>query len=98
MKDMFLYSYEAEFIQSLLSASSKRVASQFSLKLKIEDTKESNTCASDLDLFRSIGRGGQLRIFLYDKLDDFNFHVTNFPFLFSNISSSPAYGVFISQL
>ena len=32
------------------------------------------------------------------KRDDFNFHITNFPFLSSNIPSSPAYGVFISQL
>ena len=38
-----------------------------------------------------------LRI-LYDKRDDFNFHITNIPFLSSNILSSPAYGVFISQL
>ena len=29
---------------------------------------------------------------------DFNFHITNFPFLSSNIPSSPAYGVFIPQL
>ena len=28
----------------------------------------------------------------------FNFHITNFPFLSSNTPSSPAYGVFISQL
>ena len=35
---------------------------------------------------------------MYDKRDDFNFHITNFPFLSSNIPSSPAYGVFISQL
>ena len=35
---------------------------------------------------------------LYDKRDDFIFHITNFPFLCSNIPSSPAYGVFISQL
>ena len=28
----------------------------------------------------------------------FNFHITNFPFLSSNIPSSPAYGVFISLL
>ena len=41
---------------------------------------------------------GQLRTSLYDKRDDFNFHITNFPFLSSNIPSSPAYGVFISQL
>ena len=45
-----------------------------------------------------IGRDGQLRTSLYDKRDDFNFHITNFPFLSSNIPSSPAYGVFISQL
>ena len=41
---------------------------------------------------------GQLRTSLYDKRDDFNFHITNFPFLSSNIPSSPAYGVFISRL
>ena len=40
----------------------------------------------------------QLRTSLYDKRDDFNFHIINFPFLSSNIPSSPAYGVFISQL
>ena len=37
-------------------------------------------------------------ISFYDKCDDFNFHITNFPFLSCNIISSPAYGVFISQL
>ena len=62
------------------------------------DTTESNTSASYLDLLLSIGRDGQLRTSLYDKRDDFNFHITNFPFLSSNIPSSPAYGVFISQL
>ena len=41
---------------------------------------------------------GQLHTSIYDKRDDFNFHITNFPFLSSNIPSSPAYGVFISQL
>ena len=35
---------------------------------------------------------------IYDKRDDFNFHITNFPFLSSTIPTSPAYGVFISQL
>ena len=32
----------------------------------------------------------------YDKRDDYNFHTTTFPFLSSNIPSSPAYGVFMS--
>ncbi|KAK3093639.1 hypothetical protein FSP39_018327 [Pinctada imbricata] len=35
---------------------------------------------------------------LYDKRDNFNFSIANFPFLSSNIPSLPAYGVFISQL
>ena len=41
---------------------------------------------------------GQLHTSLYDKRGDFNFHITNIPCLSSNIPSSPAYGVFISQL
>ena len=57
---------------------------------------ESNTSASYLDLLLSIESNGQLHTSLYDKRDDFNFHITNFPFLCSNIPSS-AYGVFISQ-
>ena len=68
------------------------------VKSKIKDTTESNTSACYLDLLLSIGRDGQLRTSLYDKRDDFNFHITNIPFLSSNIPSSPAYGVFISQL
>ena len=67
-------------------------------ELEIKDTTESNTSASYLDLLLSIESDGQLRTSLYDKRDDFNFHITNFPFLSSNIPSSPAYGVFISQL
>ena len=67
-------------------------------ELEIKDTTESNTSASYSDLLLSIGRDGQLHTSLYDKRDDFNFHITNFPFLSSNIPFSPANGVFISQL
>ena len=124
LADIFLYSYEAEFIQSLLSTGKKKLASQFNFtyryiddvlsinnpdfvnylgqmypaELEIKDTTESNTSASYLDLLLSIESDGQLRTSLYNKRDDFNFHITNFPFLSSNIPSSPAYGVFISQL
>ena len=38
------------------------------------------------------------RIKLYDKRDDFNFPIVNFPFLSSNIPAAPAYGVYIFQL
>ena len=106
LADIFLYSYEAEFIQSLLSTGRKRLASQFNFtytsmyppELEIKDTTERNTSASYLDLLLSMGRDGQLHTSLYDKRDDFDFHITNFPFLSCNILSSPAYGGFISKL
>ena len=66
-------------------------------ELETKDTTESNTSASYLDLLLSIESDGQLRTSLYDKRDDFNFHIRRFPILSSNIPSSPAYGVFISQ-
>jgi hypothetical protein len=34
---------------------------------------------------------------LYDKRDDFDIVIVNFPFLCSNIPLSPAYGVYISK-
>ena len=124
LADIFLYLYEAEFIQSLLSTGMKQLASRFNVryryiddvlsisnpefenylgqmypvKLESKDTTESNTFPSNLDLLLSIGRDGQLHTSIYDKRVDFNFHITNFPFLGSNIPTSPAYGVFMSLL
>ena len=124
LADIFLYSHEAELVQSLLSTGRKQLASRFNftyryiddvlsinnpefenylgqmypVELEIKDTTESNTSASYLDLLLSIGRDGQLHTSIYDKRDDFNLHITNFPFLSSNIPTSPGYGVFISQL
>ena len=115
LADIFLYSYEAEFIQTLLSTGRKQLASRFNftyryiddvlyinnqefenylgqmypVELEIKDTTESNTSSSYLDLLLSIGREGQLHTSIYDKGDDFNFHITNFPFLSSNIPSRP---------
>jgi hypothetical protein len=37
-------------------------------------------------------------IILYDKRDDFNFPIVNFPFIFNNIPAAPAYGVYLSQM
>ena len=36
---------------------------------------------------------GKLHTSIYDKRDDFNFRITEFPFRSSNIPSSPAFGV-----
>ena len=62
------------------------------------DNTDSITSAYYIELLVSIGRDGQRHTSIYDKRDDFNFHITNFPFMSSNIPSSRAYGVFISQL
>ena len=59
---------------------------------------ESNVLeASYLDLkFENINN--TYKISLYDKRDDFSFEIVNYPWLDSNIPSSPAYGVYISRL
>ena len=70
----------------------------FPPELDIKNTTESNTPACYLDLPLPICRDGQLRTSLCDKPDDFNFHTTNFPLLSSNILSSTAYDICLSQL
>ena len=35
---------------------------------------------------------------IYDKQDDFNFEIVNFPFLDGDVPRSPSYGVYFSQL
>ena len=59
---------------------------------------KSDHLADYLDLTFIIDTGGKLSIRLYDKRDDFDFHIVNFPYLSSNIPSGPSYGVYISQL
>ena len=54
--------------------------------------------ASYLDLHLEIDSEGWLRTKLYDKREDFNFPIVNFPFICSNIPAAPAYGEYISQL
>ena len=57
-----------------------------------------DTAASFLDLYLEFDDSGQLSTTIYDKRDDFNFKIINFPNMCSNIPASPAYGVYISQL
>ena len=70
----------------------------------MKDTGSSNVShksdhlADYLDLTFIIDSGGKLSTRLYDKRDDFDFHIVNFPFLSRNIPSGPSYGVYISQL
>ena len=96
------FNFTYRYIDDVLSINNpdfeNYLGQMYPAELEIKDTTESNTSASFLDLLLSIESDGQMSTSLYDKSDDFNFHITNFPFLRSNIPSSPAYGVFISQL
>ena len=66
-------------------------------ELEVKDTTESINSALYLDLQLEFDIQGKLNLKLYDKRDDFNFPIVNFPFLSSNIPASPAYGVYVSQ-
>ena len=96
----FQFSFTYRHIDDVLSINNpdfqNYLGQMYPAELEIKDTTHSNNSATFLDLLLSVGRDGQLPTSLYDKRDDFNLHITNFPFLSSNIPSSLAYGVFIS--
>ena len=50
-----------------------------------------------MDLHLSIS-DGFVKIEIYDKRDDFDFNIVNFPYLDSDVPRSTSYGVYISQL
>ena len=66
-------------------------------ELVLKKTTESNNLCSYLDVGISIVNG-HFNTTVYDKRDDFNFRIVNFPFLSSNIPAGPSYGIYISQL
>ena len=66
-------------------------------QIEMNDTMESNTFASYLDLLLSVLRDCHFRTSLYDKRVDFNFLIKEFPFPRSNIQSPPAYCILILQ-
>ena len=53
--------------------------------------------ASFLDLHLYIS-DGFVKTKIYDKRDDFDFDIVNFPFLDGDVPRSKFYGVYISQL
>ena len=66
-------------------------------QFNVERTNQSDNLASYLDLTFTIEKDERRSTKLYDKRDDFDFHIVNFPFVSSNITSGPSYGVYISQ-
>ena len=69
----------------------------YSRELEIKEITETAASSLYLDCYLCTDNG-KLTTRLYDKRDDFNFPIVNFPFLSSNIPSAPAYGIYVSQL
>ena len=66
-------------------------------ELQLNKANVSDTEASFLDLHLSVSNGF-VKTKIYDKRDDFNFDIINFPFLDGDVPRSTSYGVYISQL
>jgi hypothetical protein len=96
------FNFTFRYIDDVLSLNNSRfgdfVDRIYPIELEIKDTTDTNRCASYLDLHLEIDSECRLRTKHYDKRDDFNFPIVNFPFICSNIPAVPAYGVYISQM
>ena len=66
-------------------------------ELRLYKANVSDAEASFLDLHLSIS-DGFVKTKIYDKRDDFDFDIVNFPFLCGDVPRSASYGVYISQL
>ena len=65
-------------------------------ELKLNRTNSSDTEAPFLDLNLCISNG-IVSTKIYDKRDDFDFDIVNFPFLDDDVPRRTSYGVYISQ-
>ena len=66
-------------------------------ELQLNKANTADTEAPFLDLHLSISNGF-VSSKIYDKRDDFDFDIVNFPFLDGDVPCSTSYGVYISQL
>ena len=64
---------------------------------QLNKANTSDTESPFLDLHLSISNGF-VSSKIYDKRDDFDFDIVNFPFLDGDVPRRPSYGVYISQL
>ena len=65
-------------------------------ELRLHKTKVSDTETSFLDLHLPISNGF-VKTKIYDKRDDFDVDIVNFPFLHDDVPRSTSYGVYISS-
>ena len=73
------------------------IQSKYLSELQLNKSHTSDTKAAFLDLHLSISND-IVSTKIYDKRDDFDFEIVNFPFLDGDVPRSTLYGVYISQL
>ena len=69
-------------------------------ELTLKRTTESNSRISYLDISISICNNKYVtEVYInYDKRENFNFNIVNYPYMCSNIPTKPTYEVYVSQL
>ena len=91
----------SRYLDDLLNIDSsyfeQMVGQIYPTELQLNKANSSDTEAPFLDLNLSV-TNGIVSSKMYDKRDDFNFEIVNFPFLDGDVPRSPSYGVYISQL
>ena len=96
------FNFTFRYIDDVLSQSNSRfndlVDRIYSTELEIKETTNTDRSSSYLDLHLEIDSEERLRMKLYDKRDDFNFPILNFPLICSNISAALVHEEYISQL
>ena len=89
------------FIDDLLSINNKYFREYISQiypdDLELKETTENDKECLFLDIMMYNNDGG-IKFKLYDKREDFEFNIANYPHLDSNIPLRPAYGVSVSRL
>ena len=96
------FNFTYRYTDDVLSINNSRFAEFLPLiyppELEVKETTDTASSASFLDLYLEFDDIGQRSTKIYDKREDFNFKIINFPNMCSNIPASPAYDVYISQL
>ena len=97
------FGYTFRYIDDLFSvnndSSEEYISSIYPSELELKDTTMASNEVCYLDTRIKQGDDSTPNhISVYDKRDDFDFRIVNFPHMDSNIPANPAYGIYISQL
>ena len=94
----FTFCYTDDLISLNNTVFEKYLDKIYPTELSITKETKSDKEASYLDLLITI-KDAKFHTKLYDKRDDFNFRVVNYPYpVASNIPEKPAYGVYASRI